>query len=58
MGNSTQTPFRYIVTLRSCYLSAEIWPASYSTEETEKKQASLEANHFATRPRKHNCVKG
>lgn len=29
-----------------------------STEETEKEQASLEANHFATRPWKHNRVKG
>jgi hypothetical protein len=33
-----------------------MWPASYSTEETEM-QACLEANHLATRAWKYKCVK-
>lgn len=43
-------PLDTFLTLRSCYLCTEMWPTSYSIEETEKKQASLEANHFAIRP--------
>lgn len=60
-GHRVGTPHRHPLdmfhTLRSCCLSRDV--VSLLFHRTEKKERkSLEANHFATKPRKYKCVKG